>query len=96
MQIEQLADIVTFWSFWEKVPVPRIARTIQLPARLESDLVLVIQGVRRCGKSTLLTQLPGAYQLDLQHCLFINFEDPRLVGHLNAALTPIFLDHRPK
>jgi predicted AAA+ superfamily ATPase len=86
MQPDNLVDIIQFWSFWETTPTERVTRNLRLPTELESDLVLVIQGVRRCGKSTLLTQLPGAYHLDLQHCLFINFEDPRLVSDLNSNL----------
>ena len=38
----------------------------------------VILGVRRCGKSTLAQQLVGRYGLDPTHCVFVNFEDPRL------------------
>lgn len=42
----------------------------------------MVQGVRRAGKSTLLTQLIGRYGLDRRDCLFVNFEDPRLAGSL--------------
>lgn len=57
-----------------------------MPQALHPGLALVIQGVRRCGKSTLLQQLLGRYQLDPSGCLFINFEDPRLSGGLDYAL----------
>ncbi len=45
--------------------------------------MLVIQGARRCGKSTLLRQLIGRYQLEPSHCAFVNFEDPRLSNSLD-------------
>ncbi|MFH0945237.1 MAG: ATP-binding protein [Planctomycetota bacterium] len=54
-----------------------------MPAELRPDLTLVIQGVRRCGKSTLLGQLIAHYHLDRQRCLFVNFEDPRLASALD-------------
>lgn len=41
-------------------------------------MALVIQGVRRCGKSTLMAQLVERYELDPRHCTFMNFDDPRL------------------
>ena len=46
----------------------------------------MIQGVRRCGKSTLLAQLMGRYRLDPRHCAFLNFEDPRLGDPLDHSL----------
>ena len=42
----------------------------------ESNLIAIITGVRRCGKSTFLRQL---FQTK-STALFINFEDPRLEG----------------
>ena len=73
-----LLKIVESWSFWQR-PVPdSVPRTVDLPMELRPSLCLVIQGVRRCGKSTLLQQLIRHYGLDPAHCLFANFEDPRL------------------
>lgn len=69
--------------------MPRsVPRDVELPAKLRDSLALVVQGVRRCGKSTLLQQLVGRYKLDPRHCAFVNFEDPRLAN----ALTHTTLD----
>jgi predicted AAA+ superfamily ATPase len=38
---------------------------------------LIVSGIRRCGKSTLLLQL---LKRDKQNTLYLNFEDPRLIG----------------
>jgi predicted AAA+ superfamily ATPase len=57
-----------------------------LPEQLHTDLVLIIQGVRRCGKSTLLMQLPKRYNLNIKDCYYCNFEDPRLLGSLDHTL----------
>lgn len=82
-----LQEILADWSFWEEASPPQaVIRDITLPKKLNTDLALIIQGVRRCGKSTLMTQLPRHYQLDLEHCYYCNFEDPRLLGMLNHQL----------
>lgn len=47
---------------------------------------MVIQGVRRCGKSTLLAQILTQQKLDPRACFFVNFEDPRLAENLDTAL----------
>jgi len=83
-----ILDIARTWSFWDR-PVPAsVPRDADLPLALRDSLCLAIQGVRRCGKSTLLQQLIGRYQLDPAHCAFLNLEDPRLSG----ALTHVTLE----
>lgn len=47
----------------------------QLP-KLSSH-ALIVSGIRRCGKSTLLYQL---FKSKYKNALFLNFEDPRLFG----------------
>ncbi len=82
-----LTTILPDWNYWQHpVPssIPREALASVL--KLSPDLVLVIQGVRRCGKSTLLAQLMTTLRLDPQDCIFINFEDPRLSDHLDYHL----------
>ena len=95
----ELLDIAATWSFWDRPPPPSIQRTVRLPESLSPRTALVIQGVRRCGKSTLLTQLIGRYRLKRRDCLFVNFEDPRLAGSLRfetlERLTRAFGAARP-
>lgn len=50
-----------------------IERAVELPA--ESGRILIVSGVRRCGKRILLQQK----LLQSDTVLFINFEDPRLI-----------------
>lgn len=80
---QSLTEILDEWSFWETPPPTRLKRQLSLPQQLYTDLALVIQGVRRCGKSTLLSQLPQHYNIPLAQCYYCNFEDPRLMGHLD-------------
>ena len=78
MNAVDLLDICRSWSFWTR-PVPAsVPRQVTVPASLRPSLALVVQGVRRCGKSTLLSQLMGRYGLEPAHCAFLNLEDPRL------------------
>lgn len=42
-----------------------------------SSLALIITGIRRCGKSTLLQQINSTAR---QPSVYLNFEDPRLAG----------------
>ena len=76
--------MVADWSFWDHATPPSIARrAIRNPPVLEPDLCLVIQGVRRCGKSTLQMQIMNQIDVDPLDCAFINFEDPRLLDSLS-------------
>ncbi|MCF8359337.1 MAG: ATP-binding protein [Prolixibacteraceae bacterium] len=51
-----------------------VEREIVLPEK--TNRIIVISGIRRCGKSTLIKQK----YLKQDNALYINFEDPRLVG----------------
>lgn len=85
---EDALAIANTWSFWDR-PIPdSVNRRVSTPAELRESIALVIQGVRRCGKSTLMRQLVGRYKLNPKHCLFVNLEDPRL----SNALTHETLD----
>ena len=81
-----ILEVLEDWSFWESPPPPGLPRQLKLPQHLYSDLALIIQGVRRGGKSTLLSQLPKHYHLPLTHCYYCNFEDPRLMNTLDHRL----------
>src|SRR5581483_2073091 len=81
-----LIEILSEWSFWDKPPSSGLIREIQLPQKLHTDLVLIIQGVRRSGKSTLLSQIPAHYKIPLKQCYYSNFEDPRFINDLDYQL----------
>lgn len=79
--------ILSDWNFWEKRPPQTIRRDVlEGGASLSPDLALVVQGVRRCGKSTLLIQMMDRLGLDPQDCVFVNLEDPRLSTNLEFSL----------
>src|SRR3989338_305113 len=83
----EVQAVLNDWNYWEKPPPLSIPRNIlNKPFHMEPDLVLVVQGVRRCGKSTLLAQIMQGLHLDPNDCTFVNFEDPRLSNHLDHML----------
>ncbi|HWL41904.1 MAG TPA: ATP-binding protein [Ilumatobacter sp.] len=86
MDRAELMAVVADWSYWDR-PLPgSVPRQVDLPDVLSDSVALAVQGVRRCGKSTLLHQLVGHYRLDRGRCAFVNFEDPRLSNALSHEL----------
>jgi len=83
---QAVIEILGDWSFWDSSPPPGLPRQLTLPQHLHADLALIIQGVRRCGKSMLLSQLPKHYNVQLTQCYYCNFEDPRLMNDLDHRL----------
>ncbi len=51
-----------------------IPRDIPLESLLQSEEIIVLSGIRRCGKSTILTRLSKIID---GNCLYINFDDIR-------------------
>jgi hypothetical protein len=86
MDAGRLLAISGYWSYWGRESPASVRRDVDLPPRLSDSLALVVQGVRRCGKSTLLGPMVERYRLDRRHCAFLNFEDPRLGQDLDHSL----------
>ena len=92
MEKASFLAVAADWSFWSG-PVPKtVRRSVPLPRELLPGVALVVQGVRRCGKSTLLQQLVARYGLDRKRCLFVNFEDPRLAAGLDHTTLQLMVD----
>lgn len=70
---QQLQEIVSEQS--ENFKRKRlISRLVDFPT--ESNRIVIVSGIRRCGKSTLIRQ---KFQ-DTGDAIYLNFEDPRLIG----------------
>jgi predicted AAA+ superfamily ATPase len=54
---------------------------------LSEVFIVIITGIRRCGKSTLMQQLIKS--LGTKSCVFFNFEDPRIFGFENSDFTKL-------
>ena len=81
-----LEHVLSDWASWSTPSCTTVTRTIADQCVLSAKVVTVIQGVRRCGKSTLLSQLQQIHQIPSNAAMHINLEDPRLAGYLNTAL----------
>lgn len=90
---EDLQQILNDWSTGTLQSGQSIPRSLREQCLITSDVVTVIQGVRRCGKSTLLRQLMISNQIPRDQTVFINFEDPRLVNDLNHQLLEQLYQH---
>jgi len=80
---DQILAIIESWRFPEQELL--WSRQVEVPPPAP-DLATIISGVRRCGKSTLLSQLAKRWKLPLDRCHVVNFEDPRLVDRLDTNL----------
>jgi len=91
MDATAFLQVAADWSHWD-APPSSVPRTLPLPHELRPDVALVIQGVRRGGKSTLLRRLIDRYGLDHSRCLFVNFEDPRLAPALDHSTLQLMVE----
>lgn len=63
----------------EKVNIKRTKYLDEIRRFYDSNLIKVLTGIRRCGKSILLSQIKDEliydYHIDDEHIIYINFED---------------------
>ena len=92
MDKTKILEILNDWNYWTKelpVTVMRESYGDKIAEYIEKDEVVVIKGVRRCGKSTLMiNQIKRLMEkgLPAKNILFVNLEDPRFLNHLSLAL----------
>jgi len=88
----KILEILNDWNYWTKEPPVTIIREHygnRIAQYMEKDEVVVIKGVRRCGKSTLMiNQIKRLIEKGVQvkNILFVNLEDPRFINHLSVEL----------
>ncbi|HHS91945.1 MAG TPA: hypothetical protein ENK82_01220, partial [Campylobacterales bacterium] len=86
MEKEQIIAILNEWNYWDRELPPSIKRDKyddKIAKFINKDEVLVIKGVRRCGKSTLmLNQIKRLHEQGIpkNEILFVNLEDPRFTN----------------
>lgn len=59
-----------------------VQRDIDMAPYLKTSQIVVISGVRRCGKSALLYLMKEALELQEEEYLFFNFDDERIIANL--------------
>lgn len=60
-----------------------INRDIELDKYLTSEQVVVISGVRRCGKSSLLKLIKNKLELEEHQLCYFNFDDERITADIS-------------
>jgi len=97
----EILEILNDWNYWNKdLPTTkeRPYYDNKISSFIKNDEVLVIKGIRRSGKSTLmLNQIKKllSYGIDVKDILFINLEDPRFINHLSTELLQNIKDVHP-
>jgi len=81
--MDKTLELLGKWNYWYQKPNVGIVRKkyiIDLDNFFSMPEIVVLTGVRRSGKSTILTQLVDhahkKYDIPYQNFLYINFEDP--------------------
>ena len=66
--------------------INRIKYIAQIRPFYESDLIKVITGIRRCGKSVVLEQIKNELASQGKHIVYLNFEDRRVSASITTDL----------
>ena len=51
----------------------------------DSDLIKIITGIRRCGKSVILNQVIDEIKKKSKNVIYLNFEDKKTISNINTA-----------
>jgi len=92
MDKSELIEILSEWNYWDREVPTTVKRDLydkKIAKFIEKDEVLVIKGVRRSGKSTLMiNQIRKLHKRGIpkNEILFVNLEDPRFINHLSIEL----------
>jgi uncharacterized protein len=87
ISVSQLEELVHSQKETFLAKDPGIPRTIDTGRITKTNAIIVITGIRRCGKSTLLRQLSEQYD----DFLYINFDDDRLMDFTLADFPTLML-----
>ncbi len=92
MDKSEIIAILNDWNYWNRT-LPEIHNRAfydkKISSYLQYDEVVVIKGIRRSGKSTLMiNQIKILLQnnIDIKNILFVNLEDPRFINNLSVEL----------
>ncbi|ODS43124.1 MAG: ATPase [Candidatus Altiarchaeales archaeon IMC4] len=91
---EDIISLLSEWNFWGKTPYTGVKRTAHLKKSLgflgtRANKVLVITGLRRCGKSFFTKQITEGIiskGADPKDTLIVNFEEARFDEEISLGL----------
>ncbi|PLW80536.1 hypothetical protein C0585_02080 [Candidatus Woesearchaeota archaeon] len=107
MEEESLMSVLDRWNFWNREILqgkPRSYYVNKIFPFMERKEVLVLKGIRRCGKSTIMKQLMKKLiddNVDKSNILYVNLDDLFFIDSLNTDLFKRIFDEyknnlRPK
>jgi len=88
----EIIAILHDWNYWDKILPDTKMRAYydnKIGTYIQYDEIVVIKGIRRSGKSTLMiNQMKRLLSkgVDSKNILFVNLEDPRFINHLDVGL----------
>jgi len=88
----EILEILNDWNYWNRALPQTHTRPLygdKLDLWMHTDEVVVVKGIRRSGKSTLMINRIKhllSTGVDVKNILFVNLEDPRFINHLDVAL----------
>ena len=90
---EEIFEALNEWNYWDNplpVTVARPRYEKEITRKASAGEIMILKGVRRSGKSTLLIneikRLASEGQ-SLRNILYVNFEDPRFINHLTLMVS---------
>lgn len=92
MEKLEVLEVLNDWNYWNKDLPKSFSRDFydkRISSFIKNDEIVVLKGIRRCGKSTLLlNQIKKLCEsgVDKKDILFVNLEDPRFTNHLSIEL----------
>jgi predicted AAA+ superfamily ATPase len=92
MDKSEIINILNDWNYWKKDiegVIDREDYDNKISSFIDKDEIVVLKGIRRCGKSTLmLNQIKKLISkgISRENILFINLEDPRFLNNLDVGL----------
>jgi len=98
LENSEILEILNDWNYWNKELPTTTTRPFyddKINKFLSNDEIIVIKGIRRSGKSTLMiNQIKRLISngVDTKNILIINLEDPRFINSLNLELLQTIKD----
>ena len=98
MDKTEIIEILNEWNYWKRDLPHTIFRERydqKIASLLQYNETLVIKGIRRSGKSTLMINAIKKLLADgikAKNILFVNLEDPRFINHLSTDLLQTMKD----
>ncbi len=89
---EEIFEALTTWNYWDRPLPATVSRPVyekEMVRKAMTGEILILKGVRRSGKSTLLINEMKrlvAEGSDIRDILYVNFEDPRFINYLSLEL----------